>query len=94
MPQIFPDKGSFAEFYFKRAILQKIIITPEDEKFYEISRSEEDQALKWNAQKDIQYPLDVDFTEGEIKFIRQCCEKIVDAPNIDDFWIMVEKLYS
>ena len=69
-------------------------MTQEDQEKFEIRQDEKTKNILWNAQKDAENPLDVDFTQDELKFLQTACEATVDAPHTDQFWHTVEQIYD
>lgn len=94
IPQLLPANGNFTEFSLKRSILGKVGITAEDQEKFQIKEIPEENRIVWDSDKDLQEPLEVDFTAQELDFIRKGCEALVDTPKPDDFWLTVEKLYN
>lgn len=94
IPQLLPVNGNFSEFALKRSILDKVGITAEDQEKFHIKELPDENRIVWDSEKDLQEPLEVDFTAQEIDFIRKGCEALVDTPKPDDFWLTVEKLYN
>lgn len=94
IPQLLPANGNFSEFALKRSILGKVGITAEDQEKFKIKEIPEENRVVWDSEKDLQEPLEVDFTAQELDFIRKGCEALVNAPKPDDFWLTVEKLYN
>lgn len=39
-------------------------------------------------------PLHVEFTEEELKYLQEACEKISDEELPDDMWSTVERIYD
>ena len=95
IPQLLPQQtATFIDFNTKREIIKKVAITEADKKEYEIEENKEEQKLTWNAQKDFDMPLAVDFTETEIAFLKKACESLPQGSYPDDFWMVVEKIYD
>ncbi len=95
IPQLLPQQtASFIDFNTKREILKKVALTEEDEKKYEITQDKEEQKIVWNAQKDADEPLVVDFTDSEIALMKKACEELPATAYPDDFWLVVEKIYD
>lgn len=95
IPQFLPQQtATFIDFNTKREIIKKVAITEADKKEYEIEENKEEQKLTWNAQKDFDMPLVVDFTETEIAFLKKACESLPQGSYPDDFWMVVEKIYD
>lgn len=95
IPQLLPQQtASFIDFNTKREILKKVALTDADKEKYEIVQEKEEQKIVWNAQKDVDEPLVVDFTESEIALMKKACEELPATAYPDDFWLVVEKIYD
>ena len=94
IPAIFPTKGTFAEYSLKREIIKKIAITEEDKKKYSIEENLESGQVTWNKEMDLKEPLIVEFTTGEIEYLKKSCESLSESLCPDDFWSTVEKVYN
>ena len=91
IPQLLPQQtASFIDFNTKREILKKVAINDADKEKYEIVQ----QKIVWNAQKDADEPLVVDFTDSEIALMKKACEELPATAYPDDFWLVVEKIYD
>ena len=78
----------------KREIIKKVVLTEADRYTYEIKDDKENNRVTWNLQKDQETPLIVDFSQQELEFLKESCEKLAEAPYPDDFWVTVEKIYD
>lgn len=94
IPQILPAQNSFMGFNMKREIINKVALTQDDAKIYNIQENKEEGRITWDIQKDKEIPLVVGFSKEEINFLKQSCEKLAEAPYPDDFWFTVEKIYN
>lgn len=95
IPQLLPQQtATFIDFNTKREILKKVTITEADKEKYEITQDEKEHKIVWNAQKDADEPLIVDFTDGEIGLLKKACEDLPATAYPDDFWLVVEKIYD
>lgn len=94
IPQLLPQQGSFADFNLKRSIIGKVAISDDDRKEYGIAEDKEAGKVTWDAQKDSEYPLIVEFTSDEIAYMRKACESMADGNYPDDVWRVVEKIYN
>lgn len=94
IPQIMPPTGTFMEFNLKKSIFNKINITEEDKKKYNIETNKESMSITWNMEMDIKEPLDVNFTEEELAYLRKSCEQLSESEHPDDIWVVVEKIYN
>lgn len=92
--QLLPATGNFMEFALKRSITNKVAITKEDQEKFEFKEVPEENKILWNSEKDACEPLDIDFSQEELNYLRKGCEAIVDSPKTDDFWQTVEKIYD
>ena len=93
IPQILPQQNNLKEFYLKRSVFEKVAITEEDRKNYNIQEDKENGRITWDVEKD-KTPLTVSFSEDEINYLKGACEKLVDMNYPDDFWNVVEKIYD
>ena len=48
--------------------------------------------VEWDVEKET--PLHVEFTEDELKYLQEACEKISDEELPDDMWSTVERIYD
>lgn len=95
IPQILPQQtNSFIDFNIKREIMKKVALKESDKKEYEIEENQEEHKIIWNAQKDAEMPLVVEFTNDEIGFLKKACESLPNTAYPDDFWMVVEKIYD
>lgn len=95
IPQLLPQQTtSFIDFNTKREIIKKVMLTEADKEKYEIVEDSEEHKVTWNAQKDFDEPLEIQFTEGEIALMKKACESLPQSAYPDDFWIVVEKIYE
>ena len=95
IPQLLPQQtASFIDFNTKREILKKVAITEADKEKYEIIEDAKEQKITWNAQKDVDEPLTVQFTVNEIELMKKACESLPQSAYPDDFWMVVEKIYD
>ena len=92
--QLLPAQNTFMEFNLKKSIIEKVGLTDEDKKKFEIKEDKEAGKIVWNIEKDMKNPLVVDFTKEEIEYLRKGCEALTNAPFPDDFWVTVEKVYN
>lgn len=95
IPQLLPQQtATFIDFNTKREILKKVAITDADKEKYAIVQNEQEQKVTWDAQKDADEPLVVDFTDAEIELMKKACENLPASAYPDDFWLVVEKIYN
>lgn len=92
--QILPGTGNFMEFATKRSIIEKVSISAEDKEKYKLNENTEENKLTWDSTIDAENPLEADFSQDELKFLRKSCEAVVDKTMPDEFWTTVEKLYN
>lgn len=93
-PQLLPKENSYMDFNLKKSILGKVAVTKEDIEKFGIKENPERRAVEWDSQLDADNPLKVDFTKEELAYLRKGCEALSDTPFPDDFWGVVEKVYS
>lgn len=95
IPQLLPQQtASFIDFNTKREILKKVVITESDKEKYEIVEDANEHKITWNAQKDVNEPLVVQFTDSEVALMKKACESLSQTAYPDDFWLVVEKIYD
>jgi hypothetical protein len=94
IPQMLPQQGKFKEFNLKRGIIAKTAITESDKEKYSIVEHKEDGKIEWDAKKDAEQPLVVDFSKEELEYLKTSCENLVETAFPDDFWLTVEKIYD
>lgn len=92
LPSFLPQKGNFTQFNLKKEILRKITITDEERETIRLRENDENKRIEWDAEKET--PLQVIFSEDEMKYLQQACEKISDEELPDDMWGTVEKIYN
>lgn len=92
LPTFLPQKGNFRQFNLKKEVLRKISI-PEDERTeIDLHENAENKRIEWDVEKET--PLHVEFTEEELKYLQEACEKISDEELPDDMWSTVERIYD
>ncbi|MBO6254677.1 MAG: RNA-binding protein [Bacteroidaceae bacterium] len=95
IPQLLPQQTkSFMDFNVKREILKKVTLTEKDKETYSIEEDVENRKITWNAEKDQQEPLVVEFTNEEVTMLKRSCEQLAETAYPDDFWLTVEKIYN
>lgn len=94
IPSIFPERGNFMDFNLKKSIARKIAITEQNRKDYEIVEKKEEKRIEWNAQKDAETPLVVEFSKEELDYMRKSCEAIAEQQMPDEMWDVVERIYN
>lgn len=94
IPHMLPANVKWREFNLKQSILKKVAITEKDKQEYNIQEDQENQSLTWDAKKDLECPLSVEFTPEEKDFIKESCEKLAESSYPDDFWMTVQKIYD
>lgn len=92
--QLLPATGNFAEFSLKRSITSKVSISSEEQTKYEFKEIADENKIVWNSEKDANEPVEITFTQEEIKYLRKSCEAVIDAPKPDEFWHTVELIYN
>lgn len=93
-PQLLQQQNTFMEYALKRDILKKVSLTAEDQENFQIKELAEEQKIVWDVQKDMAQPLNVEFSDAELNYIKKGCEKLSDKPLTDDFWELVERIYN
>lgn len=94
IPSIFPERGNFMDFNLKKSIARKIAISEQNRKDYEIVEKKEEKRIEWNAQKDAETPLVVEFSKEELDYMRKSCEAIAEQQMPDEMWDVVERIYN
>jgi hypothetical protein len=92
LPTFLPQKGNFRQFNLKKEVLRKISISEDERKEIELHENEENKRIEWDVEKET--PLHVEFTEDEMKYLQEACEKISDEELPDDMWSTVERIYN
>lgn len=92
LPTFLPQKGNFRQFNLKKEVLRKISISEDERKEIELHENEENKRIEWDVEKET--PLPVEFTEDELKYLQEACEKISDEELPDDMWSTVERIYN
>lgn len=92
LPTFLPQRGNFKQFNHKKEILRKIVISDEERKEINLHENEENKRIEWDVEKEM--PLHIEFSEDEMKYLQEACEKISDEELPDDMWSVVEKIYN
>jgi hypothetical protein len=92
IPALLPKEGNFKQFNLKKEILRKIEISGEEREKIELTENREDKRIEWNTEKDA--PLGVNFSDDEMEYLKQSCERISGEALPDDMWATVEKIYD
>lgn len=93
---ILPQKAiNYKTFILKKDLINKISITEEDKKNYEIVASDgENNSVKWNFQYDQEHPIDLTMTEDLANYLKEACESISDNEYTDDVWGLIERIFE
>ena len=94
IPSILPSENSFMDYNLKRSIIKKVSINKEDVEKYKIKEDAENRRTTWDINIDRENPLVVNFTEQELVYLKNACEKLSDTPAPDYLWDTVEKIYE
>lgn len=94
IPSILPAENSFMDFNMKRNIIQKVALTETDIDKYHIQEDAQNKRTTWDPQIDRENPLVIDFTNEELTYLKNACEKLADTPAPDNLWRTVEKIYA
>ena len=92
LPAIFDKEGTFNDFNIKKSIMRKIEITQEERKRIEMKELPEHNRIEWNEKKAT--PIQVDFSQEEMQYLKSACEKVSEIKLPDDVWVVVEKIYD
>lgn len=94
IPQLLLPQNNFLDYSLKKSIISKVAITDADAEKYNIQKDEKAGKVTWDINKDIQEPLEVEFTSQEIDYLNRSCEALADSVYPDDLWATVEKIYA
>lgn len=92
LPSLFLGKGTIEQYCAKKSILKKIAVTDKDKEEYGITES--DGQIRWNAQKDLENPIEVEWSKEEADYLNACCEAQFSQENNDEIWALIDKLYK
>jgi hypothetical protein len=92
LPTFLPQKGNFKQFNLKKEVLHRISISEDERKEINLHENEESKRIEWDVEKET--PLHVEFTEEELKYLQEACEKISDEELPDDMWSTVQRIYD
>lgn len=92
LPTFLPQKGNFKQFNLKKEILHRISISEDERKEINLHENEESKRIEWDVEKET--PLHVEFTEEQLKYLQEACEKISDEELPDDMWSTVQRIYD
>lgn len=92
LPTFLPQKGNFKQFNLKKEVLHRISISEDERKEINLHENEENKRIEWDVEKET--PLHVEFTEEELKYLQEACEKISDEELPDDMWSTVQRVYD
>jgi len=92
IPAILPKEGNFQQFNLKKEILRKIEISDKEREETGLTENAETKRIEWDTQKDI--PLNIEFSEMELDYLKSACERISDEQLPDDMWTTVVKIYD
>lgn len=94
IPNMLKKENSFMAYNLKKSILTKIGISEEERKNLNMVIDEKNGSVTWDIKYDKANPITVTFSEEELKYLKESCESISEAPYPDDFWESVEKIYN
>lgn len=92
LPTFLPQRGNFKQFNHKKEILRRIAISDKEREEINLHENEENKRIEWDVEKE--EALHIDFSEDEMKYLQEACEKISDEELPDDMWGVVEKIYD
>lgn len=92
LPTFLPQKGNFRQFNLKKEVLRKVSISDEERTEINLHENAESKRIEWDVEKET--PLHVEFTEEDLKYLQEACEKISDEQLPDDMWSTVERVYN
>jgi len=90
LPEILPREGNFTTLVIKSDLLDKIKITQEEIKKYNITS--EGNVVKWDIEK--AEDIDIDFTELELKLIAESLEKLDLENKLTDYTFILYKKFK
>ncbi len=93
-PSILPRENNFMDFNLKKSLMERIVLTKKDEEEFNIKNDTESGRITWDAEKDKENPLVINFTEQELDYMKRGCEALASSAYPDDFWLFVEKIYA
>lgn len=89
---LFPKKGNYHQFNLKKEITKKIEISQEERETIGWKEDQETKNITWDNTKDM--PYIVNFSNDEMNYLRECCEKLANDELPDDLWPTVAKIYD
>ncbi len=92
IPALLPKEGNFKQYNLKKSILSKIEIGEEERREVNLRQNPETNRIEWDTEEDT--PLTVTFTDEEMQFLKESCEKLSDEPLQDYMWATIEKVYD
>lgn len=92
IPAFFAKEGSFKQYNLKKEILKKIEISDAERDEIGLKENPENKRIEWDTEKDV--PLTVDFSAGELEYLKMSCEKMSDESLPDDMWNSIEKVFD
>lgn len=85
---------SFSEFMAKKAFMNKLTISDEDKKEFEIETDEASNSIKWNVKKDIENPLTIEIDQATKEWLKKTMEAISDKKYTDSVWDTLERVFN
>ena len=92
IPALLPKEGNFKQYNLKKSILSKIEIGEQEREEVNLRQNPETNRIEWDTEKD--NPLTVSFSDEEMLFLKESCEKLADEPQPDYLWGTVERVYD
>lgn len=92
IPALLPKEGNFQQFNLKKEIRRKVAISDKEREMLNLRENPETKRIEWDVAKEM--PLHVDFTQEEIDYLKNVCEKLSDEQLPDDMWSSVETVYN
>lgn len=83
---------TFAEFMAKKDFMRKLAISDEEKEHFGIKT--EDGAVKWDIEKDIAEPLDVEVSDTMASVLRMIIEGESDKKHDDNVWDTLARVYD
>ncbi len=90
LPTILPKEGNFTTLVVKADLLDKIKITQEEIKEFEIESQAD--SIKWNPEKDKKKEFEL--TELEINLVKDCLKKLDETGKLNDDTFNLFKLFN
>lgn len=89
-----PEQGSLVDQINKRHIKEMFNVSAEDMEFYGIKEGP-NGSIVWDAAKDAEKPMEVEFTEEQLKYMKKVCTMLDEQEKITEPLIdFVQEIYE